>query len=1161
MEENNKKQEVIREFGLSSLSVKNSTSVFILTAIIIVVGFLTYVGLSKEQYPEISLPTVYVNTIYPGNSPVDIENLVTRPIEKEIKPIKGIKEIKSTSLQDVSAIVIQFNEDVNIQKALQDVKDAVDKSKKDLPTDLDEDPSVQEIDFSEIPIMVINLSGEFEIDKLKEYAEYLEDEVETLSEVSKVQITGAIDREIQINADPYKMAALKVTFGDIEQAIANENMTMSGGDILTSGYRRSLRVDGEFENVAEMEQIIVKSEDQNSIYLRDVAEVKDSYIERDSYARLATGSFATEGGKPVVSVKVIKKSGENLINADEKIRLILEDAKKKKFPSSLNIVITDNQADDMKKQISNLENSIISGVILVVVVLFFFLGLRNAIFVGMAIPLSMLLGFLVLGMLGFSVNIVVLFGLILALGMLVDNAIVVIENIYRLMEQGYSPVKAAKEGVGEVAIPIITSTMTTLAAFIPLAFWGGLMGEFMKYLPITLIIVLTSSLFVGLVINPVIAKTFMKVDNSSKQKNWKLYSIIGVSCIVISIISYFVGETYTYGNLFLLLGVLALGNAFVFRPVTYWFQKSFLPVLENVYLKTLKFALSGKKPYFFFAGTVFFLFGSIAFFGSSQPATILFPDADPLYVYAYVEAPLGSDVKTTNELTKKIEQKTYEIMKPYQSIIKSIVTNVGKETAPPNEQGGSDITPNKSKISIGFIDFQKRNGIATFDVMNVYAEEMNKFAQELGVKITVDKNQDGPPTGKPVNIEVVGEDYVQLIDEADKIKNLIAQAKIGGVDGLKMELQTGKPELLMNINRAKARRYGLSTGLIASTMRTAIYGKEVSKFKDGEDDYPINLRLKDEYRYEITRLNEQIITFRDNKGKFHQVPVSAIADMELTSTYGEVKRKDLDKMIAISSNVLEGYNPNEVVAQIQGLLSNHQMPEGVSFKFTGEQEEQEKSMAFLAKAMAIAICSIFLILVSQFNSITKPFIILAAVIFSLIGVFLGLTLFGDDFVIVMTGVGIISLAGVVVNNAIVLVDYTELTRERMKTELGLGEDDHLNSAQFVECLVQAGFTRLRPVLLTAITTVLGLFPLATGLNIDFFGFFASFEADIYMGGENAAVWGPMAWTVIYGLVFATFLTLVIVPVMYLLIDNLVQLTSRLSHKAEDKLPDPETELS
>jgi multidrug efflux pump subunit AcrB len=1141
----NTENHVKREFGLSSLAINNSTSVFILTAIIVVFGIITYVGLPKEQYPEITMPTIYVNTVYPGNSPLDIENLLTRPLEKQIKPVKGIKKITSTSVQDVSAIVVEFNEDVDVKKALQDVKDAVDKAKKDLPTDLDEDPQVIELDFTEIPVMEINLSGDFEIDKLKEYAEYLEDEIEALAEVSRVEITGAVDREIQINCDPAKMTALKVTFGDIEAAVAQENMTMSGGDVLTAGYRRSVRVDGEFQRIEDLENIIVKSEEEEPIFLRDVAEVRDSYVERDSYARLAKDDYQGKGAAPVVSLKVIKKSGENLIIADERIQEILAKARRTRLPENLNIVLTNNQADDMKMQISNLENSIISGVLLVVVVLLFFMGLRNALFVGIAIPLSMFLGFLVLGALGYTINIVVLFGLILALGMLVDNAIVVIENIYRLMELGYTPLRAAKEGVGEVAVPIISSTATTLAAFVPLSFWGGLMGEFMKYLPITLIIVLSSSLFVGLVINPVVAKAFMKIDNSAVQPNRKRLAILGFGLLAMAVPLYFTRDTYSVPNLLVTFGLLSLSNAFVLKPMAYWFQKRFLVVLENVYIKTLRYALGGARPYFFFAGTILFLFFSIGFFASRQPDVILFPQGEPKFVYVYVEAPLGTDVETTNRLTRDIEKEVYRIIEPYRHMVRSVITNVGKETKDPQESRGSNITPHRSKIGIAFTDYQDRPGTNSYDVMKVVAEELRKIR---GVKVTVDKNKDGPPTGKDVNIEVTGDDYVQLIQEAERIRAKIDQANIPGLDGLKMELEIGKPEMLVTIDRPKARRYGLSTASIGMALRTSIYGKEVSKFKDGEDEYPINLRLKDSFRYDFSRLQDQVITFRDNRGTFHQVPISAIASMDPTSSFGEVKRKDLERMIAVSANVLAGYNPNEVVTQVQSILSDHQMGDGYKFKFTGQQEEQAKSMAFLSKALLIAVCSIFLILVSQFNSASKPFIIIASVVFSLIGVFLGLTIFGDDFVIVMTGVGIISLAGVVVNNAIVLIDYIELTRQRRKAELGMPEEAHLPTDLFIECLVEGGYTRLRPVLLTAITTVLGLVPLATGLNIDFFGLYANFDPNIYMGGENADMWGPMAWTVIYGLVFATFLTLVIVPVMYLLTDNLNQFYTRLLGK-------------
>ncbi len=1161
MKDEKEKQEIKREFGLTSFSINNSTSVFLLATIITLFGLFSYITMPKAQFPDIVLPTVYVNTIYPGNSPVDIENLVTRHLEKELKSVKGIKKIESTSAQDVSAIVVEFNEDVEIAKAIQDTKDAVDKAKKELPSDLDNDPQVIEMDFSEVPVMSVNLSGDFEINKLKEYAEYLEDEFEALSEISKVKISGALDREIQINADIYQMEARKITFNDIQQAIAGENTTLSGGEMRTeNGFRRSIRISGEFTNVEQMRNIIIKSELEQPIYLKDVAQVKDSYVERDSYARLASGeNFDTKGSFPVVSVEVIKKGGENLIDADEKIRQILEEAQGTILPAGLNIIITNNQADQMKMNIDNLENSIISGVILVVLVLLFFMGLRNALFVGLAIPLSMFLSFLVMGAMDVTINMVILFGLILALGMLVDNAIVVIENMYRLMEEGYSVMRAAKEGAGEVAIAIITSTLTTLAAFVPLAFWGGIMGEFMKFLPITLIIVLSSSLFVGLVINPVVAKAFMKVDDGNVNRNKKPILVSALVAIALSIPLYamnLASETPNFGaaNLLMLFGILGLSNLFILRPSGYWFQNILLPRIEKIYLKTLKYALKGFRPYLFFMGTFFFMIFSIVIFGINAPLVALFPQTDPEYVYLYVENPLGTDIETTNKMTKELEAKVYQTILPFKKIIKSVVTNVGKNTGNPNEGFGANITPHKSRISLSFIEEQYRDGLKTKDVMVALTELADDFP---GVKIVVDKNNDGPPVGKPISIEVTGEDYIKLIEEADKIQKMIDKAKIAGVTGLKMELENGKPELMFNIDRAKARRYGLSTSQLGMALRTAIYGLEISKFKDKDEDYPIQLRLADKYRYNLTSLLDQRVTFRDNRGNFHQVPISAIATLEYSSSFGSVKRKDLEKMIIVSANIIEGYNANEIVAQVKRMLEGHRMSSGYAYRFGGEQEEQAKSMAFLGRAMLIAVCAIFLILVSQFNSITKPFIIVMSILFSTIGVFLGLTIFRMDFIIIMTGIGIISLAGVVVNNAIVLIDYTELTQRRKREELGLSKNESLSPEVLRECLIEAGYTRLRPVLLTAITTVLGLIPLATGFNIDFFGLFAHFEPAIFIGGKNEAFWGPMAWTVIFGLVFATFLTLVIVPVMYFMDEmfalNINKFTQKISGKTETVL--------
>jgi len=1124
MEDQKQKKSLVREFGLSSLSINNRTSVIIITLIIVIMGFISYVRIPKESFPEVVIPTVYVGTPYPGNSPIDIENLITRPIEKELKSISGIKDISSTSVQDYSTIIVEFNPDEDIAKALQDVKDAVDKSKSELPTDLDTDPNVMDIDITELPILYINISGDYSINELKTYAEYLEDEIEKLSEISKCEIKGALDREIRVDADIHKMEAMEVSFQDINDAIAAENVTLSGGNILTNEFRRSLRVDGEFKSVDEIENVIVKDEDYRIVYVKDVASVSDSYKERTSYSR--------SNRLPVVTVDVVKRGGENLLITAEKIKDIIANAKIERFPEDLDITITNDQSKFTKSMVSNLENSIITGVILVTLVLMFFMGLRNALFVGIAIPLSMFMAFMLLSAIGYSANMMVLFGLILALGMLVDNGIVVVENIYRLMQEGYPPIRAAKEGVGEVAMPIISSTATTLAAFLPLAFWTGIMGEFMKYLPITLIIVLSSSLFVAIVINPVLTSILMKVEES-KVNRIKLL-IIAVAFALVSIPFYATGN-FGLANILLLVALGAPLNLYVLNPGVHWFQTKFIPFLENVYSRTIRIALRGKMPYVVFFGTFTLLILSIMWFGASQPKIALFPESEPNYINIFIEKPIGIDIEETNDFTQQIEDEIVQLLKPYEHAVESFIAQVGEGASDPNQMPSGEETPNKSMITVSFVEYENRQGVKTQEVMEEIRRALTKYP---GVQITIDKDQMGPPVGKPINIEISGEEYERLISLADDVLKTIENENIPGIQELKSDLETGKPELLVNIDRDKARRFGLSTYSIANELRTALFGQEVSKFKDGEDEYPIQLSLKDEYRYDIDALLNKKVTFRDNKGTLKQIPISSVANIEYSSTYGSVKRKDLDRVISIYSNVVEGYNANEIVEDLKLLLANYELPDGYSLKFTGEQEEQAESSEFLVTALMIAVFSIFLIIVAQFNSISSPFIIMMSVLLSTIGVFIGLVVFNQDFIIIMTGIGIISLAGVVVNNAIVLIDYTNLVRKRKRAELSLKDGEYLSLPDLIESIRISGKTRLRPVLLTAITTVLGLIPLAMGININYVTLFTDFDAQFYMGGDNANFWGPMAWTVINGLIFATFLTLVVVPVMYLITDKI-----------------------
>lgn len=1117
-----------RSFGLTNLSLKNKTSVFILTVLLTLFGLYSYNDMPKSLFPDIVMPTIMVQTVYPGNSPADIENLITRPIEKQIKSVKGIKNLTSNSVQDNSSIIVEFNTDVEVKIALQDVKDAVDKAKSDLPNDLDLEPMVMDIDFSEFPILNINLSGDFSLDDLKIYAEELQDQIESLTEISKVEITGLLNREVTIKTDLHKMESNEISLRDIEDAINLENVSIAGGDILLGKSRRSVRTDAEFKKASEIENIIVKSEQGNIVYLKDIAEVIDGYEERKSYARL--------NKKPVVSLNIVKKSGENLLEATDQIMQILETAKASQIiPSTLEISITNDQSEQTRKQLENLENSIIFGVILVILVLLFFLGLRNAIFVGLAIPLSMFISFVILGAMGTTMNMIVLFALILALGMLVDNAIVVIENIHRLYnEEGLSKLEAAKKGVGEIAVPIISSTATTLAAFFPLLFWDDMMGEFMGYIPTTLIIVLGSSLFVALVINPVVASTFILKDNRDKVNFSKVAKITTVLLIIAAL--FYISGNIFMGSLLLTFALLTLLNSFVLSPISYWFQDSLLVQFEQFYANLLKWALNGYKPLLLLGFTGVLLISSIVFFIFKSPRVEMFPVNEPKYVNVFVELPIGSDITVTDSIAKQVENEIFAILTPYNEAVSSVMTNVGAGTTDPNEMGGGKgITPNKARITINFKEYEYRKGISTGEIMKMISSDLLKIP---GVDISVDKNRDGPPMGKPINIEIRGEDFEKLLTISDEIKSSIEDAAIEGIEKLKVDLELSKPELLVNIDRDQARRLGVSTAQVASTIRTALFGKEISKFKDGEDEYPIILRLDDSYRFSVPALMNQRITFRSqSNGQIKQIPIATIANYSYNNTFGSVNRKDMKRQVTIFSNVLEGYNENLINDQLKQLLADKELPPGYALQFTGKQKEQEQTTAFLSKALLIAIALITLILVSQFNSAIKPIIIILTVVFSTIGVFFGLALFNMDFVIIMTGIGIVSLAGIVVNNAIVLIDYIDLLKTRKRKELQLEQDTPLETHQAMKCIEEGGQKRLRPVLLTAITTILGLLPMATGMNINFYTLLTELDAQIFFGGDNATFWGPMAWTVIFGLTFATFLTLIIVPVMYLLADR------------------------
>ena len=1145
-----------KRFGLSSWAVDNRATVMVLGILIALIGWNAYQSMPREAFPEVVTPEIFVSTVYPGNSPEDMEKLITRPLEKEIKTITGLDEVLSTSVQGYSTIDIKFDFSVEPSEALRKVKDAVDKAKADpdFPTDLPADPNVFEMNFSEMmPVMNINLSGDYSLDQLNTWAEDLEDKLEDLEEVNKVEIRGVPKKELRISLDLPKMEAREISFQDVASAVQSENVSVSGGEVLLDGLRRSISVDGEFNDPEDVRQIIVKQENLDIVRLGEIADVAFTYVEPTSYAR--------EFGQPVVMLDIIKRSGRNLLVASDSVNALLHRFERDVFPKDLTVTITGDLSDQTRTQVDELENSIIFGVLLVVGVLMFFLGLRNAVFVGIAIPMSMLLSFILLNALGYTLNMMVLFALVLALGMLVDNGIVVIENTHRLMSEGQSPIRAAKNGIGEVAWPIIASTATTVAVFVPLLLWPGMMGEFMKFLPITLMVVLASSLFVGLVINPMLASRYMKVEQEGPTRflTFKVGGWMTALGAVFSLAGHFgdMKALFTLGNLALAFGLFGYLNHYVLYPASVRFQERTMPRLEERYRVFLQWVLAGGRPKWMFLGTIGLLFLSFILTGMFPPNTLFFPVNEPLYVNVFIEKPVGTDINETDATTREVERRVFEVLadpryndmvtdtlpdgsvveRSQNFMVSSVIAQVGEGTSDPMAGPSFDATPHKGRVQVSFVKYAERRGLRSLHVM----EEIRQAVRGVpGVSVVVDKDAAGPPVGKAINLEIKGDDVLALIEEGEKVRRFLDDQHIAMVEELKLDVELGKPEMPIEIDRAKARRYNVSTYAIGDALRTALYGREVSTYKQGEDDYPVNIRLKDEYRYDPEALTSMRVTFRDQtNGQIRQVPISALATPHYTSTFSAVKRKDLKRMVQVQSNVTDEFKKEQVVNNVIAAFANYPKDPRFTYAFTGELEEQAKQMSFLSTALMIAVFLIFMIIVAQFNSAAIPGIIVSSVVFSLIGVFLGLLIFRMEFVIMMTMVGIISLAGIVVNNAIVLVDFMILLQTRRKKQLGMSDEERLPMHEVLATIEEAGARRLRPVLLTAITTVLGLIPLAIGININFFTLFSELDPQFVLGGDNTIFWGPMSWTVIFGLVFATFLTLVIVPVMFLLLTKVM----------------------
>ncbi|MDR3716209.1 MAG: efflux RND transporter permease subunit [Puia sp.] len=1120
-----------KQFGPTSWSIKNKTAIYLLMLIVSGWGVFQFVTLPKEQFPDIVIPTIYVSTIYTGNSPKDMENLVTRPIEKQIKSITGakIKKFTSTSQQDYSAIVVEFETDVQTDVALQKVKDAVDKAKQDLPTDLTQEPTALEVSFSDQPIMYVNISGDYDQQRLKKFADDMKDKLEELPELNRVDIVGAPEREFQINVDNYKMRSANLGFDDIDNAVKGENLDISGGLLDVGNMKRNLQLKGQFHTAQDISQIIVRSPNGGgAVYLKDIATIRDTIKDRESYARL--------DGKNVVTLNIIKRSGENLIQTSDDVKSTVEEMRAS-YPKDLNIVVTGDLSTKTRTSFDDLVNSIIIGFILVLIILMFFMGVVNAFFVALSVPLSMFVAFVFLPaadiLIGTHVtlNFIVLFALLFGLGIIVDDAIVVIENTHRIFTQGKGKIdvqRSAMMAAGEVFIPVFAGTLTTLAPFVPLLFWPGIIGKFMVYLPAMLIFTLTASLIVAFIMNPVFAVDFMNHPEEEGQRSkFSIFKTPGFwIAVILGVGLDFMGATFL-GNLLLCIVILVLLNKFVFDALIHGFQNRVLPWIMGHYESLLRWALKGWRPAWLLFSTFLLLIFSFMLFGARNVQVVFFPKGDPNQVYVYLKLPVGTNVDYTDSVTKVLETRVYKVLDMENGkknpVVESVISNVAIGASDPTS-GDQSTHPELGRIQVSFVEFAKRNGVVTARYLDSIRAVMKGIP---GAEISVDQEQNGPPTDPPVNIEVASEDFDNLIKTAVSLKNYLDSVQTPGVEELKMDIDLTNPEITLTVDRQRAMTEGVSSSQIGQTLRTAVFGKESSKIKEGKDEYKIYIRNLESQRKNLIDLLNMNITFRDlaGGGAIKNVPISSLVKVDYTSTLGSVKRKNQKRVITLKSNVLNGYTPTAVNLQLAKSIADFKgKADGVTIKQTGEGEQQAETGAFLLKALVIALMAILLILVLQFNSVSKSVIILTEILFSVIGVILGFAITKMEVSVIMTGLGIVGLAGIVVKNGILVIEFTDELRGRgMKTR---------------EAVIEAGKTRIIPVLLTAMAAILALIPLAVGFNINFVTLFSELNPHIYFGGDNAVFWKPLSWTIIFGLAFAFFMTLFMVPSMYLIAERL-----------------------
>lgn len=1253
------------------LSIDNRTGIVVLTLLLILAGATAYVTIPKEANPSVEIPMYIITTVYPGIGPSDMESLVTQPLERELQGITGVDEIRSTTLEGVSTVTVEFDLDVALIEASQRVRERVDLARTELPDDVEE-PIITEVDIDDFPIMTVNLAADFPLSTLTDVADRLEEVLETAGGVREVDVIGGIEREVQVNVNLSSLKGSNLSFNQIIGAIQGQNITIPGGTVDVARLNYLLRVSGEFTDPNEIEDLVIAPPQEPTTngesgtnpgvtYIRDLADVIFGFEERESYSRLTIIQEVDENGEwhpvpdeeivenQVVSLNILKRSGANILDTADEIREALDEFT---FPGGTQIVITGDQSDNILTLITDLENSIISGMIFVILVLVFFLGVRNALLVGTAVPLCILVGFIVLQLSGYTVNFIILFSLIIALGLLVDNSIVVVENIYRYMEMGYGRFEAARLATSEVGYALLASTLTLVGAFAPMLFWPGIIGQFMSYLPLTLIILLICSLFVALGIYPVLTALMARLDTDEKVERGKSGRWIGVvflslTAVIIGIInlitlfvtiasaigiyllyrfiiepasSIFTTKTlpkiitgyqsfltwmlkrdysarysmirnafslgsFTLGILLLIFGgilstmsqtagyiLLAPGAVLlglgvlgivvhtvetIFLGRKYSITTSLVIALIILFIYGINL-LGGTAlefdillmlfalPVIIFSigliglfrrkatpliltdnrallvNTTFgVLFAILAGFSAAPTGVQFFPESEPAQLTVNIEGPIGMNIDASNNMVRQIQDKfnaLIEASPESKGNIENVLVNVGVSGSGPF--GGGMPRAELSNMIINVVDFADRTEPSSQTLAKI-REQLQNIPD---ARIQVEAQEMGPPTGPPINIEISGEDFSEIERITREINSILREAEeTGRIEGLvdvRNNISGGLPEYRIHINHEKAIRSGLSLADIAQTIRIAMNGLETGSYRDGEDEFDIMVRLREEDRNELESLENLTIT----NASGNQIPLVSVADFVDGTGLGNITRLNLQRTSTVEGQVSPGFSPNQVLGEVQDLLADYraELPAGYSIEYTGESEDQDESFGFLTTALFVGFALIFLVMLIKFNSLRAPFIILIAVGLSLTGVFAGLMLTRTAFSL-MTFIGVISLAGIVCINNIVLVDYIKQLLDQGKSK--------------TDAIIEAGGIRFRPVALTALTTILGLVPLTFGINIDFVGLFVSLEPDFQIGSENSLFWGPMGIAIISGLTFATFLTLVIVPVLYSVFDS------------------------